>query len=162
VQRQQAEGREYEYAALVEVQGWSEIPRGQPLFESLLIFQNFPMQNIPDEHRKGMDVYSFRVRTRTGVPLVLTIMPDTRMLLWIQYETGMFEAVKIKRMLRHLQTILDVICSRPEITLNELNEYLDETEKQMWNTEEKDIRKASLRKFSLLRREPVVTDILEG
>src|SRR6185503_16629870 len=32
-QEKQAEMREYEYSSLIEVQGWSEVPRGMPLFE---------------------------------------------------------------------------------------------------------------------------------
>ena len=38
LQRQLAEMREYEHSALVDVQGWSEVPRGRPLFESIVVF----------------------------------------------------------------------------------------------------------------------------
>ena len=42
LQLQLAEAREYEYTPLVNVQGWSEIPRGQQMFESIVVFENFP------------------------------------------------------------------------------------------------------------------------
>ena len=42
LQVRQAEARQYEYSPLVEIQGWSEVPRGQPLFESLLAFKELP------------------------------------------------------------------------------------------------------------------------
>src|SRR5439155_1170800 len=37
---QQVALRAYEHTPLVKVQGWSEVPRGTPLFESLLVFEN--------------------------------------------------------------------------------------------------------------------------
>ena len=40
---QNLELRHYEYAPLVEIQGWSEVPRGEPLFASLLVFENYPV-----------------------------------------------------------------------------------------------------------------------
>src|SRR5580704_1682 len=42
LQDQQAELREYEHSPLVDVQGWSELPRGVPLFESQVAFENYP------------------------------------------------------------------------------------------------------------------------
>ena len=34
----------YEYAPLVQVQAWSEVPRGTSLFESHFIFENYPAE----------------------------------------------------------------------------------------------------------------------
>jgi hypothetical protein len=42
LQEQQVEMRQYEYSPLVQIHGWSEAPRGLPLFESILIFENYP------------------------------------------------------------------------------------------------------------------------
>jgi len=35
----------------MEIQGWSEVPRGVPLFESIMVFENYP-QMLP--YRSGM------------------------------------------------------------------------------------------------------------
>jgi len=40
LQTQQIEARRYEYSPLVRIQGWSEVPRSQPLFENILVFEN--------------------------------------------------------------------------------------------------------------------------
>ena len=39
----QAEARRYDFAPLPEVQKWSEVPAGQPLFESIVVFENHPV-----------------------------------------------------------------------------------------------------------------------
>ena len=43
LQGEQVELRQYEYSPLVAVQGWSEVERGRSLFESLLVFENYPV-----------------------------------------------------------------------------------------------------------------------
>src|SRR5947207_1193596 len=44
LQEQQIEQQSYEYSPLVQIHGWCDIPREHPLFESLLIFDNYPIQ----------------------------------------------------------------------------------------------------------------------
>jgi len=43
VQDRAVEARLYEYTPLARIQGWSDVPRGTPLFDSLVVFENFPM-----------------------------------------------------------------------------------------------------------------------
>src|SRR5690242_4757708 len=42
LQARAIELRQYEYSSLVDVHGWSEVKRGQNLFESLVVFDSFP------------------------------------------------------------------------------------------------------------------------
>src|SRR5229473_731172 len=42
-----AEAREFEHTALVDIQRWSELPPGQALFESLIVFENYPADHSP-------------------------------------------------------------------------------------------------------------------
>jgi len=56
LQAQQVEARQYEYSPLVEVQRWSEVPKGTPLFENLLVFENYPIGETLEEQRVGLEV----------------------------------------------------------------------------------------------------------
>ena len=56
LQSQMVELRQYEYSPLVEVQRWSEIPRGLPLFESILAFENSAVGGFLNELDGGLDV----------------------------------------------------------------------------------------------------------
>src|SRR6185295_3636767 len=42
LQAQQTEISQYEYSPLTRVQAWSEVEPGQPLFESIFVFENYP------------------------------------------------------------------------------------------------------------------------
>jgi hypothetical protein len=39
--------RQFEYSSLVQIQGWSEVPRDLPLFNSILVFENYPVSESP-------------------------------------------------------------------------------------------------------------------
>ena len=39
----QAEAREYDRTPLWKIQRWSEVPRPHPLFDSLLVYENYPL-----------------------------------------------------------------------------------------------------------------------
>ena len=41
-QSAQADPRQYEHTPLVQIQGWSDVPRDRPLFDTLLVFENYP------------------------------------------------------------------------------------------------------------------------
>ena len=57
---QNLELRHYEYAPLVEIQGWSEAPRGEPLFASLLAFENYPLDVALREQQGSISVEDVR------------------------------------------------------------------------------------------------------
>ena len=41
-QSPQADPRQYEHTPIVQIQGWSDVPRDRPLFDTLLVFENYP------------------------------------------------------------------------------------------------------------------------
>src|SRR5262249_6225260 len=41
--------RQYEHTPLVDVQGWSEVSRGTPLFETIVGFENYPVLSAPQD-----------------------------------------------------------------------------------------------------------------
>lgn len=43
LQTQQIEREPYFYSSLIDIQQWSDVPRGVPLFESLFVFENYPV-----------------------------------------------------------------------------------------------------------------------
>ena len=52
LQERQVAMQEHGHAALSDIQGWSAVPRGQQLFESLFVFINYPV-DAALSHRFG-------------------------------------------------------------------------------------------------------------
>jgi amino acid adenylation domain-containing protein/non-ribosomal peptide synthase protein (TIGR01720 family) len=113
LQSQQVEAREFEYASLLQIQGWSEVVRGLPLFESILIFENHPTASSP-RTRGGSGIQQIRATERTNYPLNVIVVPGEALVLKILYDSTRFRASAIKRMLSHLQTILAAMSNNVE------------------------------------------------
>ena len=64
LQEAMLEMREYEYSALVQIQSWSDVPRGVPLFESLVIVQNRPI--VGQESASGIRKKSSTLQMRSA------------------------------------------------------------------------------------------------
>ena len=78
LQVRQAEARQYECSPLVEIQGWSEVPRGQPLFESLLAFENYPVDQELWQP-SDLSVGEVDIVETINYPLVVTALPRERL-----------------------------------------------------------------------------------
>jgi amino acid adenylation domain-containing protein/non-ribosomal peptide synthase protein (TIGR01720 family) len=121
LQARQVEAREYEYSPLVEVQGWSDVPRGQQLFESVLVFENFPIDSSMRQ-AGGQNLQAVEVEAveKMNYPLALVAMPSREFSLRLAYDGGRFDEASITRMLGHLRIILEAFPAQPSRTLAEL------------------------------------------
>ncbi|MFA6051760.1 MAG: amino acid adenylation domain-containing protein [Methylobacter sp.] len=131
--------RRYEYTPLTQVQGWSEVARGTPLFESLLVFENYPINQALAEHADGLTVDEISVIDQTNYPLTVSAFPGTELRLEITYAADRFEAKTVKRMLEHLQCLLAAFVLQPQARLSELTLLNAEDKQQIlldWNATE--------------------------
>ena len=109
LQEQQVEVRQYEYSPLVEVQGWSEVPKGTPLFETLIAFENYPVGEALGERSAGLEVRDVRNTERNSYPLALVAAPLQELTLKAIYDTRKYGAKTITRMMEHLEVLLQGI-----------------------------------------------------
>ncbi|MGB3208777.1 MAG: condensation domain-containing protein, partial [Crinalium sp.] len=134
LQTQQVDARQYEYTPLAEIQRWSEVAGGVPLFESLIVFENYPLDAAVQQINQDLkinDVISFE---KTNYPLTVMAVPGAELSLKILYDTQRFDAATIKRMLGHLQTLLAAMVAEPNqplatlpmLTKDELHQLLVE------------------------------------
>ncbi|HET6978706.1 MAG TPA: amino acid adenylation domain-containing protein [Pyrinomonadaceae bacterium] len=117
IQERQVTMRKYEYTSLLQIQQWSEAPEGTQLFDSVVAFENHPLDtcSIRVELR---DIEHYH--TATGYALNVMIDPGRELLIKIMYDVGHFEAAAIGQMLNHFQALLESSIANPEAQLDEL------------------------------------------
>ena len=120
LQNNLAEMRQYEHSALIEIHQWSEVPRGVPLFESILVFENYPVGESLGERAGSLEIENVRSFEQTNYPLTLAVAPGAQMSLQLAYDCRRFDAATIRRMLGHFRTLLEGIAANPEQTLARL------------------------------------------
>ena len=118
LQERQARLRRYEHTPLAEIQAWSELGRGRSLFESFLVFQNYPVG-------EGIEAAGLRLG-RVGevewanYPLALVATPGERLRLQLGHDGARFEPAGVERMLGHLSNLLSAVAAAPQSLLAEL------------------------------------------
>jgi amino acid adenylation domain-containing protein len=113
LQLQQVEQEEYSYTPLVDIQGWSAVPREMSLFESLVVFENYPLDASLKAQSGSIQVSNIRNFEQTNYPLTFVAEPGEQLSLRISYDTSRFEVDTIERMLGHIQTLLEAIAKNP-------------------------------------------------
>lgn len=107
LQGQQAAARAYEYSPLMRVQKWSGIGRGRPLFDTLFVFENYPLDAGLGMAGSSMTVRNFsRLFEKTNFPLTIAAVPGEELLLQVSYDGQRIAAETIERLLGHYQTLL--------------------------------------------------------
>ncbi|MEM1391731.1 MAG: amino acid adenylation domain-containing protein [Cyanobacteria bacterium P01_H01_bin.150] len=134
IQQLMLELQDYSYTPLVEIQSGSEIPAQTPLFESLVVFENYPIDSTLSNQVGCLQLNNVETFERTNYPLTLVAVPGSEFLFNISYDTVRFEEDTIKRMLGHLQTIFAEIVDNPERKVTEVP-LLSEAERYQILTE---------------------------
>jgi amino acid adenylation domain-containing protein len=137
---QQVESHQYVYTPLSDIQKWSNIAPGSALFESIVVFENYPVEASllnPDINLEIKKRGSFE---RTNYPLTVSVVPGEELLLKITYQQSYrLDFGTIKRMLGHLQTLLVNMASNPHQRLQDLSLLTASERNQLlveWNNTE--------------------------
>ena len=140
LQQRQVEARDFEYTPLVKVQGWSEVPAATPLFESILVFENYPVDAALQQQigatMKMDDVQVFNV---TNYPLSLRVTPAKEMAIDLTYRRQIYDDKTAERLLGHLIALLEQIGAEPQRPAGQISLLMQDQYRQMlddWNEEE--------------------------
>ena len=99
--------REHEHTPLVQIQKWSEVSGGKPLFESILMFENYELNRRMQGQGGRWATRSFRLYEQTGYPITLTVYSGDELCLQIEFDKSRFEPSTITRMMGHLRALLE-------------------------------------------------------
>jgi amino acid adenylation domain-containing protein len=133
---QQVALRDYEHTPLVKVQGWSDLPRGMPLFETILVFDTHTLDTRLRALGEAWSGRRFLALGQTNYPLTVIAYGDRELLLQIEYSRQRFDDAVVARMLGHLQTLLEGIAAQPQARLRDLPLLTDAERQQLfevWN-----------------------------
>jgi hypothetical protein len=121
LQAQQIEMRQYEYTPLVEIQGWSEVPRSLPLFESIVVFENYPVEGFVQNPDEGLEILNFTGFYKTNYPLNIIGYPESELVIGISYDCQRFDTATITGILQHFEIVLQGILANPNVHLKDLS-----------------------------------------
>ncbi|KAB8321062.1 non-ribosomal peptide synthetase [Tolypothrix campylonemoides VB511288] len=114
IHKQQVEISTYEYTPLVQIQQMTDVPRGVPLFESIVVFENYPVDEALEQNEKKLHISNVRAIERNSYPLTLIAQPGVQLSLRFIYDSQRFESASVTRMVGHFQTLLEGLVTNPD------------------------------------------------
>ena len=118
IQEKQVEMRQFEYSSQLQVQSWSDIPRGTPLYESVIVFENAPIDASVGKTALFEGLSNVTSVSHTDMPLHFRAHPGSKMMLDLIYDTSRFDEATITAMLEQLQTLFAQMVEDPDRELS--------------------------------------------
>jgi natural product biosynthesis luciferase-like monooxygenase protein len=128
--------RPYEHTSLLEIQGWSEVPRGTPLFETIVLFENYLVDSRLRAQGGIWEHRAFHLREKMNFPLGVAAYGEPELLLRLTYDRHRFDDASMTWFLGHLCSLLESMAANPESQLSQLCMLTEEEKHQLlveWN-----------------------------
>lgn len=119
VQRGQAGLLPHEHLTLAEVQQLSPV-RGE-LFDTALMFQNYPMGHLPIAADAGPQVTGVDIRSATHYPVTLTVFPGTPLGLAVNHVPALIPRADAHRIGIRFARLLEAAITRPDVPCGRLD-----------------------------------------
>uniref|UniRef100_UPI0005B7757E non-ribosomal peptide synthetase n=2 Tax=Actinoalloteichus cyanogriseus TaxID=2893586 RepID=UPI0005B7757E len=119
LQAEQATARHHEHVSLAQVQSWAEVAGGGPLFDSVVVFENYPVDPRMAAER-GLVVSEIGKTTGTNYALALAVYPGDTFVLELHHDPEVLDRSTVERFAEHLRTLLGGLERNPRRTVGEL------------------------------------------
>src|ERR687885_1169755 len=116
IQSQQIEQQAYEYCSAGQVHQWSEVPSSLPLYESILVFENYPADSSIGQYSDlTIDLQNvFSKGAQTKYALTILVIPSSTLEFKIVYDSYRLDGLDISLIIEHFLALLNSIVAIPD------------------------------------------------
>ncbi|MGH3611415.1 MAG: amino acid adenylation domain-containing protein, partial [Pseudonocardia sp.] len=139
LQTAQVESRRFEHLPLTQLQAWSDVPGGVRLFDSIVVFENYP---IDDEAATahGLAVRELEAVETTNYPLCLVVSPGRALSFELGYDAALFDVATVEGLAARLVRVLDLVVEGPTVPVGRIDIVTDDERARVlteWNDTER-------------------------
>ncbi|MFI5821203.1 non-ribosomal peptide synthase/polyketide synthase [Streptomyces rishiriensis] len=135
LQERQSETRRHDFLALPRIQAASEVPPGEALFDSMVVFENYPVDDAATA-RTGVQVAEVTADDATTFPWCLRTHLAERLGFDLAYDPALFDRTTVERATERLAVLLTALADGAAGSVAELDP-LTRADRQLlaaWNT----------------------------
>ncbi|MFF3306090.1 non-ribosomal peptide synthase/polyketide synthase [Streptomyces sp. NPDC002952] len=119
LQAAQSESRRHDFVSLAQLQTWSEVPGGTTLFDSIVVFENYPFDGDALA-RHGLAMEQERDLEPTNYPLSVVVAPGDTLAVALDYDPEAFDPATVEGLGASLRTLLTEMATDPGRRLADL------------------------------------------
>jgi amino acid adenylation domain-containing protein/non-ribosomal peptide synthase protein (TIGR01720 family) len=151
LQRDHTEVRQHGYGSLSDVQRWSQVPGGQPLFESSIAFDNYPLTGSEADGAPEVTIEEGRYVDWNSYPVSVDVAPGEQLSISVKYNCARFEPAAVSRILRGFEILLPELAAAPDATLARLLAHLEDEDRRQKASEAQDYQESVREKLKTIR-----------
>ncbi|MGJ0607770.1 amino acid adenylation domain-containing protein [Cylindrospermopsis raciborskii] len=136
LQFQAASMRQFEHTSLSDIRAWSDIPAGSEMFETLLAFENFPVDKLLKISDFGLNVAESHFLETTHYPITLVVIPSDTIAIKLSYNTNRFSDTTMKLLLDQFSNLLLNMANHPQSLLQDISLLSHQEKQQIKNKRE--------------------------
>lgn len=121
LQFQQAKIREFEYCNLDEIMNSGSSGDGNLLFDSVVVFENMPLENIQGG---GVSIESFESGLTSNYALTLAVSPLQEIKAYLKYNSSVVSDEQITWFFRNLSNLIEIIIENKLNALGEIRNFI--------------------------------------
>ena len=135
LQDEQVQRDAFAHVPLVEIQKHSDVAPPEPLFDSIVVFENYPMDEALGQAGGPFTVREFELFEQTNLPITLMTAPAERLPLRIAYDAARFSGDDVHRLLTHLGRLLEGVAADPDRAIGAwpMLDAVEEGHAREWN-----------------------------
>lgn len=111
----------FEHSSLAHVSAWSDLPGGTRLFDSYVVFENYPIDDMLRQRFAGVRLSAAELAHESSYPLQLVVFPDQELLLKILYDPRQCESRAVERAIGHIRVLIEGMVAPPERQIDDLS-----------------------------------------
>jgi len=141
LRRQHLQAREFQHTPLARVQGWSELPGGMALFETVITFHNHSYDRVFRYRPEVWPDREFHFYPNLGTAINLRVYDEPELLIKLVYDGNRFSDNASGLILGHVRTLLEGMAANPEQSIAALPVLTEAEERQLlveWNKTDAD------------------------
>ncbi|MGC2698348.1 MAG: amino acid adenylation domain-containing protein [Candidatus Angelobacter sp.] len=152
LQGRQVEMRQFESTPLIQIQAWSEIESGMPVFDTIFSLNNYPVDKaLLQREEGGLDIRVARVVDWNSYPLSVAVTPGRKILVEVKHDSRRFERRAITEALDLYHALLRAIPNQTSFVLEDFRALLMQTARKHQVENAAAYRSAVQKKFHELK-----------
>ncbi|MCP2242216.1 non-ribosomal peptide synthase domain TIGR01720/amino acid adenylation domain-containing protein [Lentzea aerocolonigenes] len=122
LQENQVAVQRYEFTALTDIKRWSELPRGSGVFDSIVVFGNYPQALLAEEEEEGDEDRFGALDSieQVNYPIAFAIDLEDTLKIEAEFSVGAFDEATVDRLLDQVQAVLGSAVAQPDRLVREV------------------------------------------
>jgi nonribosomal peptide synthetase protein BlmV len=152
--RRQAEAAAHEHAPLTEVARWSEVRPGRPLFDSIVVIENFPTPIADGHPGAGLRISDVETTIDEDYPVVVEVLLATRVQIRVRFDAVRMAREAAEALAAELSAFLCTVATDPDLPMADLLVRLREDEQRRTASSRAILHAEAAGRLTRSRREP--------